>query len=546
MYHELIFHFDLALLAYHAYTQTLVWPIDPYYEHMARANSSRRDLFMDEVRARVAGDARYRGPGPTQGWPGNADLDPVLVCHHRLFPWRPAFASPDVDNWVLLSPPAAITDRIAAVHVARYAPGTGDPNSCAATPTIADIASKPDGGGTDHLYCFEGGTGCVESTPGLWSIMGVVLDRETDDGYDVHIAFRGRRSGAAARVVSEGWRGLGNPDLVTDLDLETLVQDVDFSVHGAVCRGVSRSLQTCMPTLLASLAAIHARRGGPPGNLHVSGHALGGGLAALFAASVTIGQTHGPLGARLRSGLELWPWRRLRLITYSASAVGSYAFNREFNAKVYARRVILRGQPVTRRAHRYHGGAEVYVDDDPAGPFDAREPRNLRARLHRKLEQWGDDVTTVPDPRPRDAGYPWRRYDSFLAMFDDHAGFRAHSLRDMLAGFDVDMRLYLTIYGIVMSQRAAYFSHTHQATRIAREQAVQLALTRMGATTGFTDANPAPALAALKVAIEGLRAPFNAAVDHVLRGFLLAELARNPNLDFDDLRRVPTLLDCFR
>lgn len=546
MYHELIYHLDLALLAYHAYTQTLVWPIDPYYEHMARAHSGRRDLFMAEVRARVVGEARYRGPGPTQGWPGNPDLDPVLMCHQRLYPWRPAFASPDIDSWVLYSPPAAISERIAAVHVARYAPGTGDPNSCAAAPEIAEVASKPGGGGTDQLYCFEGGTGCVDATPGLWSILGVVLERATDAGYDVHIAFRGRRSGAAARVVSEARRGLGNPDLVSDLDHDALVQDVDFSVHGAVCRGTSRALKTCVPTLLASLAAIHARRGGPPGNIHVTGHGLGGGLAALFAAAVTVGQTHGPLGARLRDGLELWPWRRLRLITFSASVVGGFQFQREFNAKVFARRVVVRDQPITRGARRFPVGAEVYVDDDPAGPFDPREPRNLRARLIRKLQQWGDDVTTVPDPRPTDPGYPWRRYASFLAMFDDHAGFRAHALRDMLAGFDVDMRLYLTIYGLVMSQRSSYFGYTHEATRIAREQAVQLALTRMGSSTAFTDANPAPALAALKVAIRGLQAPFNAAVDHVLRGFLLAELAQNPRLDFDDLRRVPALVDCFR
>ena len=77
-YHPLVYHLDLSILAYQLYSQTLVWPFDPYYEEM-NSPSGGRATFMRKVRkwarkqgAELSGpDAglnAYRGPGVLGGF----------------------------------------------------------------------------------------------------------------------------------------------------------------------------------------------------------------------------------------------------------------------------------------------------------------------------------------------------------------------------------------------------------------------------------------------------------------------------------------------
>src|SRR4051794_17422279 len=73
-YNPLVFELDLAILAYQVHAQSMVWPIDPFYEEHAGARGTSRDAFMALVRdwasrrgpAQVAANAgldAYRGPG---------------------------------------------------------------------------------------------------------------------------------------------------------------------------------------------------------------------------------------------------------------------------------------------------------------------------------------------------------------------------------------------------------------------------------------------------------------------------------------------------
>ena len=39
-YHSLVYHLDLSILAYQLYSQSLVWPFDPYYEDLNNLNGS--------------------------------------------------------------------------------------------------------------------------------------------------------------------------------------------------------------------------------------------------------------------------------------------------------------------------------------------------------------------------------------------------------------------------------------------------------------------------------------------------------------------------
>ena len=48
-YHPIVYHLDLTVLAYQLYSQSLVWPFDPYYEDLDPPPGRREDV-MDAVR----------------------------------------------------------------------------------------------------------------------------------------------------------------------------------------------------------------------------------------------------------------------------------------------------------------------------------------------------------------------------------------------------------------------------------------------------------------------------------------------------------------
>src|SRR5262245_23565591 len=88
-YHPLVFELDLAILAYQVHAQSMVWPIDPFYEEHAGDAGTPRDAWMKlvydwaqrrgpaQVDAMVGLDG-YRGPGVLAGIADNPTLDPIL------------------------------------------------------------------------------------------------------------------------------------------------------------------------------------------------------------------------------------------------------------------------------------------------------------------------------------------------------------------------------------------------------------------------------------------------------------------------------------
>jgi len=129
-YHPLVYHLDLSILTYQLYTQTLVWPFDPYYEEI-----QRRDEYMAKVRAwahrQAAAQAgrsgldAYRGPGVLGGFPDNPGHDPILFRYGGLHPWSDAISNP-ADEWLELKTPKAITGRIQDVYVCYRRAGGPD------------------------------------------------------------------------------------------------------------------------------------------------------------------------------------------------------------------------------------------------------------------------------------------------------------------------------------------------------------------------------------------------------------------------------------
>lgn len=556
MYHELVFHLDLCILSYQQYAQTLIWPFDPYYERMALVGASRRETFMAGVRAHFTnglGNGLYYGPGPAfdVAWAPNNVLDPIMARYDKLYPWNPGFTRAE-KTWIYYRTPSEITNKICSVRMCQYVAGAGDPSSLPnnnAAPfntVINTVANRPGAHANDVLYCFEGGTGCVINTASVWSLMGCILERETATGYDVHIVFRGSRSGSGVRAASQGLGGKGNPDWVTDMDLSAVVQEPYFAAYGSVCRGFSRAVKTCIPTVIACLQAIHAARGAPPQNIYVTGHSLGGALATQFTIAMVMGTVHGPNGSQLPGPLPTWPWDRIRLITFSAPVTGGKSLARNFNSRIYCRRVVLSQDPITTEKINHHVGQEIYITgENTINILSYHEPANVRERLIRKIQNWGDPVNAITARTPHHVAWPWRVYNTFDAMYQSEQILQNPArLRRILTGVDTDAQHYLTIAAQTFNDKHAYKRSTLQQTRQDKRDAVLYALARVGGTVGL--ATPLLRWGQLAWTLATLRASFGETGKHLAFVTLLCELAQNPQLTWPELLQQQLVRDCIQ
>jgi hypothetical protein len=356
-YHELVYHLDLCILSYHLYSQTLIWPMDPYYEQMAQSGGeSRRRDFMTQV--------REAQPRPGVYPPA---LDPIISDYGSINPWMPCFVKPEPGSipWLVFQAPSEITASIRDTYMVQIG-------------TISSIMRiniiNPNGGeGTDSLYCFEGKTGLIQTgeevTSGLKSMMGFVLERQNPDrSYDIHIAFRGSRSGSGTRAAKEAVSSRGNPDWITDIDsVRQTVNDPQISPKGRCSRGFGNSIKTMIRPIIAALKHIHDRRKVSPRAIYVTGHSLGGALASLFSSAISLCLEEQDLIEN--HPLISWPWEALRLITFGAPTVGDMDFHYAVNSKVYAKRVVLGKDPITQKQILYHVGARTNLPIPPSDEF---------------------------------------------------------------------------------------------------------------------------------------------------------------------------------
>ena len=349
-YHPLVYHLDLSVLAYQLYSQTLVWPFDPYYEKTTRSRGSRTE-FMAKVRAwaekrgpeqvneSATGLDAYRGPGVLGGFDNNARHDPILYHYGRLHPWSDTITNA-VGRWALYMTPKKITRRVGDVYMCYRKTGRQEGEVVVdQVPARRDERVRNAG---DVLLAFEGGTGDKGEAdqPPSQSLMGFVLLRATDGAkYDVHIAFRGSRSGDGVRAVRQAFsteKATGNPDWITDLGYDLLKPTQQenaqerrtreyISTTGGVKRGIARSMESILPQLFHCLGkAVEIKRNTSPEHIYVTGHSLGGALAQHFVSTLLLGNRYAPAvaGSEMPATLQGWPWTQIKLITFGAPRVG--------------------------------------------------------------------------------------------------------------------------------------------------------------------------------------------------------------------------------
>ena len=345
-YHPVAYHLDLSIFAYQLYTQTLVWPFDPYYEEA----KGERDALIGRVRdwvrevapAQVAAGGSledYRGPGALGGFADNVEHDPLIFQYSRLHPWSSAVTYP-LDEWIEYLTPREITQQIDQVWMCVRTTGVtqqDNENLAEGAVTLYPVPVRRDdaaNGARDVLVAFEGGTGDKgePNRSASQSLVGYALLRATEgDAYDVHIAFRGSRSGSGFRALVDALSSemaSGNPDWITDLGYREEVRPAVSPLDGhMVSRGMATGIASTLPQVLSCLDQVAGReRAEPPAHIYVTGHSLGGALAQVFTSAVLLGDRFGPEGDRMPASLRAWPWERMKLITFAAPRVGNRAW----------------------------------------------------------------------------------------------------------------------------------------------------------------------------------------------------------------------------
>ncbi|MDF1695336.1 MAG: hypothetical protein P1U56_05875 [Saprospiraceae bacterium] len=469
-YHPIVFHLDLCILSYQLYAQSLTWPFDPYYEDLNNLIWDRKNSMVDienwakkkgkEQVTNQTGLDSYRGPGVLGGFENNPNHDPIIYRYDLLHPWSHALCMPQ-ERWVKYMTPDAITKQIKDVFVA-YRKTNAPADKVVLDQIIPQqIDSNPNA--QDVILVFEGGTGDrgEPGQPASQSLMGFVMMRykENSDSFDLHVVFRGSRSGSVARAFFDALsdkNASGSPDWITDMCFDRIGPSEGgspISTIGKVNRGFVKSMESVYPQLFRcfeKVATLSPNRN--PDNIFVSGHSLGGALAQHFVSSVLIGSEYGPngTGKAMPDSMQNWPWKHIKLCTFGGPRAGDKTWAKhltetnlssEFfssyvdpidrdalsltDESVLSRmtnpnkpvgfRVLISNDPITTGiiSGGKHVGTTLYLDDigfipNPPNPY-SHEPTEMRKLM----------ISSLSDPRIPATAWQYLKLEELTPNRDD-------------------------------------------------------------------------------------------------------------------------------
>lgn len=499
------------MLAYHVYNQSLIWPLDPWYEAWSRIGSSRRDNTLAHAHELAAGQSHLRGPGSTRGWPSTPGLDPVIADYRQVRPWAGCVMNDGVDHRYF-SAHDEIVGAVASIQVCEYSDNVqGRPTS----PQLLEPVINPTAGldAADRVYTFEGATGSIDGEPPAWSLMGIVLERAVEaDGYDIHIAYRGSQSGDAYRAAYQGLvLEEGNPDWVTDMEIRKMVDDHRFSTVGSMVLGFRDSVLSSFGTLVECLVDIAERRGSAPRAIHIGGHSLGGALAVQLAAALTVGN----LAKTLPEPLREWPWPELELRTFGSPKAGDGAFADNFDDVVSARRIWVDGDPITEFPLNQHIGTPVPLQSGLSGTIN-HEPFVIRQSMVESIT-WNHPDAEHPSWLDHE---PWQAFEN-LGQVLLAAEANGESLTALFNGEpSPHIDLFVELAGRVVATASSYripFTKPRRERERRQRQLHNLFATRVDS------------LDALSVHLKKFRGvqPTSEIENHLRRVYMLREASRN-------------------
>ncbi len=502
-----ILNLDLCTLSYQLYHQSLTLPLDPWFDITARSGTDRRTnvcTFTHEY-AKLLGapgapstnprKGFYSGPAAARGWAGgNLTLDPILTNYKQINPKLPMITR-DGAKFLAAQAPGYVVDGMRLVEGARY---VGKPTNFPAGNTeIFPICDYP--GGDDHLVVFEGGTGVVGQSEPAWSLMGYVLWRKTTTGFDVHIVFRGSRSGAAlGRTVLQAQsvigQARGNADWVTDLGGTEQMGSPLLSRVGTMTKGFALAMPTMLGTIKAACKRIAQVNGAAPQNIFVTGHSLGAALASQFASAALIGS----FGDQLRQELPAWPWQTTHLVAYAQPIPGNPLWSYTYNIYGSSDSIWVKGDAVVEATSKRivkwvtdvgeHCGAQVQLKKIEGCSDNVHETFVIRGALVR-------DASAVRAMPPEVAGItPWAAYDTFSKMLAGQPSSYVYpgaaapnivterNLRSVLLGCGIGLefeRWLEEVYIKMITDKSSYRGPHLQGTLDQRKLAVVQAIARM-------------------------------------------------------------------
>ena len=358
-YSAFLFQLDMCVLAYQTWAQQLYWPSDPFYHHASTlAGHNDRRAFMTAVRAAAA--AR---PLVDDVLPVASELyDPILYMNsatvartRAINPTSPALVYGGNNAKSPAYRPVPFASKIERVMVQDFVDASA-PHGLHAAPVDVPLPVPPGPPADDGmvLVVFHGKTGVLVDKaryPGVISPLGIAVGRRwvkssKTRGWDAHITFRGSRSGLVGSAVKAALLPgayTGNADWTTDLDDyavpfharidRPVVFNAKRSTVTLVHSGFHAALTASMRSLLAALDALGTAMGGkPPARIWLSGHSLGGALATNLAARALLARRNvarkvdDDFFAGATAAVLAWPWKKLKLVTFSAPPVGNLKF----------------------------------------------------------------------------------------------------------------------------------------------------------------------------------------------------------------------------